>query len=163
MGTTHLSNIEDGKYVKEQMRIINQGAAETLIIEDTGGNIQLVGPITLGYGGIVELTWNGSKWLDLSTDTGGASVAGELHVQDLSFTTSDPVEDTFPLTLTAPNGFTVYGIKVLQPINNTNGDLFYDAVQITSFSIAANVVTIDYITGLDPLISYTLRLELTSA
>lgn len=88
-------------------------------------------------------------------------------LKELQFTTADPVEDTFPLSL-ALGTINPTGAKVVRARNLTDGDdyEFTEAVDL-SFKVGANLLaipptyslTINFVTGLEAAKEYLLVVE----
>ena len=88
MTTTTVSNIPDGKYLLEQVRMINQGSGTLVFHDDDSGNIRLAADVSLANGEVVEFTWNGTAWVDISNQT--AMLKGTLLIPAGQVTETQP-------------------------------------------------------------------------
>ena len=64
--TSATTAISDGAYVGQILIIVNENAADTIVIKN-GANTHLTGDITLGNDDTLTLIWDGADWLQLAT------------------------------------------------------------------------------------------------
>lgn len=92
----------------------------------------------------------------------GVALGGEeagLTVTD-TFTTLDPVESTFPRTVNLPSGTVPVGCQVARVQNLTNPSAPQYAAVFVAWTPLSEAVRLDFVTGLEPLVQYTLTLEI---
>lgn len=86
----------------------------------------------------------------------------DVVVVEKNFTTdADAVENGFPITVALPTGYVPTVVLKAKCVNEDDGAaLFQESVTVENWSVAADTLTIGYVTGLAPGVEYTLRLFL---
>lgn len=96
----------------------------------------------------------------LSVLVSGATFSAQMVTK--TFTTLANVEDTFAggiltVAISTPGGANVTGVVVAR-MTVAGGDASLESVQVRSWTYAAGVITLNYVTGLEPSKAYTLSL-----
>lgn len=86
----------------------------------------------------------------------------DVVVVEKNFTTdADAVENGFPITVALTAGYVPTVVLKAKCVNEDDGAaLFQESVTVENWSVAADTLTIGYVTGLAPGVEYTLRLFL---